>query len=99
MLCSADCNFARLTGDVRWPAWTPFAEAIGNGLPSRRSNVMLILYAQGPLAGAFPLLSLRTNKADVVTGVEKETAERLDASGEKWRVDGRWVGSLLPVSS
>ncbi|KAF8870637.1 hypothetical protein CPB84DRAFT_1692902 [Gymnopilus junonius] len=63
----------RLTGDIRWPAWTPFAEAIG------------------PLAGAFPLLSLRTNKADVVVGISKEIAEKLDASGEKWRVDGRYV--------
>jgi hypothetical protein len=43
----------------------------------------------GPLAGSFPLLSLRTNKADVVVGVEKELAQRLDNSGERWRVDGR----------
>ncbi|TFK69791.1 DUF89-domain-containing protein [Pluteus cervinus] len=67
-------NFVRwLTGDVKWPAWTPFAEAIG------------------PLAGSFPLLSLRTNKADVVVGVQKEVAEGLDASEEKWRVNGRCV--------
>jgi len=50
------------------------------------SNRLLPL---GPLAGKFPLLSLRTNKADVVVGVDKEVAERLDKSGEKWRVDGR----------
>jgi hypothetical protein len=61
----------RLTGDIRWPAWTPIEVAIG------------------PLSGSFPLLSLRTNKADVVVGVEQEVAERLDDSGEKWRVDGR----------
>lgn len=61
----------RLTGDVQWPAWTPFSTALG------------------PLAGSFPLLSLRTNKADVVVGVERETAEKLDGSGSKWRVDGR----------
>ncbi|KAF8961598.1 hypothetical protein BDZ97DRAFT_1663927 [Flammula alnicola] len=62
----------KLTGDVRWPAWTPFAEAIG------------------PLAGSFPILSsLRTNKADVVVGVAKDVAERLDQSSEIWRVDGR----------
>jgi len=47
--------------------------------------------ALGPLAGSFPLLSLRTNKADVVVGVDRETAERLDNSGEKWRVDGRYA--------
>ncbi|KDR74116.1 hypothetical protein GALMADRAFT_71559, partial [Galerina marginata CBS 339.88] len=65
----------KLTGDVRWPAWTPFADAIG------------------PLANSFPLLSLRTNKADVVVGVSKEVAEKLDSSGEKWRVDGRYGSS------
>ncbi|KAF8235878.1 DUF89 domain-containing protein [Tricholoma matsutake] len=63
----------RLTSDVRWPAWTTFASAIG------------------PLAGSFPLLSLRTNKADVVVGIKKELAEQLDNSGEKWRVDGRYA--------
>ncbi|KAJ7468594.1 DUF89 domain-containing protein [Mycena latifolia] len=61
----------RLTGDVKWPAWTPFSTALG------------------PLAGSFPLLSLRTNKADVVVGVKREIAEQLDSSGSKWRVDGR----------
>ena len=45
--------------------------------------------ALGPLAGAFPLLSLRTTKADVAVGVPKEVAERLDAAEESWRVDGR----------
>ncbi|KAF7326870.1 DUF89 domain-containing protein [Mycena venus] len=47
--------------------------------------------AFGPLAGSFPILSLRTNKADVVVGVEREVAEKLDASGSKWRVDGRYA--------
>lgn len=37
------------------------------------------------------MLSLRTNKADVVVGIKKELAEQLDNSGEKWRVDGRQV--------
>ncbi|KAF7430965.1 hypothetical protein PC9H_006680 [Pleurotus ostreatus] len=67
----------RLTGDVKWPAWTPFNQAVG------------------PLAGSFPLLSLRTNKADVVVGVDKDIAQRLDQSDEKWRVNGRCV-SFLP---
>jgi hypothetical protein len=43
----------------------------------------------GPIGGSFPLLSLRTNKADVVVGVDREVAERLDQSEEKWRVSGR----------
>ncbi|KAF9480662.1 DUF89 domain-containing protein [Pholiota conissans] len=68
-----DLNYRKLTGDIRWPSWTPFSEAIG------------------PLAGSFPLLSLRTNKADVVVGVPREVAERLDQSNEKWRVDGRYA--------
>lgn len=61
----------RLTGDVRWPASTPFEEAIG------------------PLAGEFPILSLRTCKADVVVGVDQAKADELDKSGEKWRFNGK----------
>ena len=45
----------------------------------------------GPLAGAFPLLSLRTNKADVAVGVPEAIAAALDARGEKWRTSGRCV--------
>jgi hypothetical protein len=45
----------------------------------------------GPLAHAFPLLSLRTNKADVVVGIPLSVAEALDAQGEKWRINGRYV--------
>lgn len=67
----------RLTGDVVWPASTPFEEAIG------------------PLAGPFPILSLRTNKADVVVGVPQDVADALDAKGEKWRVNGKYVFLFL----
>ena len=46
--------------------------------------------AIGPLAGSFPILSLRTNKADVVVGVDQDVADRLDAEeNRKWRYDGR----------
>jgi len=46
--------------------------------------------ALNDLAGSFPILSLRTNKADVVVGVKRAVSEKLDAeSGNKWRVDGR----------
>ncbi|KIY74156.1 DUF89 domain-containing protein [Cylindrobasidium torrendii FP15055 ss-10] len=68
-----DLNYRKLTGDIAWPADTPFEEAIG------------------PLAGAFPILSLRTNKADVVVGVPSDVAAKLDASGEKWRVNGKYA--------
>ncbi|KAF8326272.1 hypothetical protein F5887DRAFT_925409 [Amanita rubescens] len=49
----------------------------------------------GPLAGSFPLLSLRTNKANVVVGIDRQVAERLDQSGEKWRVSGRCMYSSV----
>ncbi|KAJ3499401.1 hypothetical protein NMY22_g19513 [Coprinellus aureogranulatus] len=71
VIFKGDLNYRKLTGDIKWPSWTPFQEALG------------------PLAGAFPLLSLRTNKADVAVGVPRDVVERLDASEEKWRVDGR----------
>ncbi|KAF9529042.1 DUF89 domain-containing protein [Crepidotus variabilis] len=73
VIFKGDLNYRKLSGDLRWPAWTSAEEAFG------------------PLAGSFPLLSLRTNKADVVVGVDKDIAERLDVSGEKWRVDGRYA--------
>jgi hypothetical protein len=47
----------------------------------------------GPLAGSFPILSLRTNKADVVVGVDQAVADKLDASSveseKKWRINGK----------
>ncbi|KAF4611422.1 hypothetical protein D9613_003784 [Agrocybe pediades] len=68
------------------------------GHPSKKQLVSGASLDQvGPLAGSFPLLSLRTNKADVVVGVEEEVAKRLDATDEKWRVDGRYaLISFLP---
>lgn len=47
--------------------------------------------ALGPLAGAFPLLSLRTNKADVAVGISQQIADELDAKGEKWRTSGKYA--------
>lgn len=49
----------------------------------------------GPLAGSFPLLSLRTNKADVAVGVPQAVADELDKKGEKWRVSGKYVFTFL----
>ncbi|KAJ3519929.1 hypothetical protein NMY22_g12977 [Coprinellus aureogranulatus] len=81
VIFKGDLNYRKLTGDIKWPSWTPFQEALG------------------PLAGAFPLLSLRTNKADVAVGVPRDVVERLDASEEKWRVDGRYaLISFVPAS-
>ncbi|KAF7980392.1 hypothetical protein HWV62_38190 [Athelia sp. TMB] len=44
-----------------------------------------------PLAGSFPLLSLRTNKADVAVGINQDVADKLDERGEKWRVSGKYA--------
>ncbi|KAG2143434.1 uncharacterized protein EDB93DRAFT_1156180 [Suillus bovinus] len=53
--------------------------------------------AIGPLAGSFPLLSLRTNKADVAVGIDEKVAENLDKKGEKWRISGKYaLVSFLP---
>ena len=53
----------------------------------------------GPLAGKIPILSLRTNKADVVVGLSEGVGEAMDADPEKdgWRTSGRHVspGSIL----
>ncbi|KAK0213532.1 DUF89 domain-containing protein [Armillaria fumosa] len=49
----------------------------------------LFRVAIGPLAGSFPLLSLRTSKADVVAGVSDEVAAQLDKTDKHWRVNGR----------
>ena len=50
----------------------------------------------GPLSGSFPILSLRTNKADVVVAVDEEVAEKLERSGEKWRYNGKYVHLCHP---
>ncbi|KAI0632878.1 DUF89 domain-containing protein [Trametes polyzona] len=47
--------------------------------------------AIGPIAGTFPILSLRTNKADVIVGVDQEVADKLDKSGEQWRYNGKYA--------
>lgn len=43
----------------------------------------------GPLAGLFPILSLRTSKADVVVGLTEARAKELQAFDPKWRVNGK----------
>jgi len=73
VIFKGDLNYRKLTGDIKWPVYTPFETAIG------------------PLAGSFPLLSLRTNKADVVVGIDQAIADRLDEKEEKWRVNGRYA--------
>ncbi|KAF9498122.1 hypothetical protein BDN71DRAFT_440515 [Pleurotus eryngii] len=47
--------------------------------------------AVSPHVGSFPLLSLRANKADIVSGFDRDIAQRLCQSDETWRVNGRCV--------
>lgn len=99
-------NRSRLTGDIKWPVSTPFETAVGKSLIftsisySSRSLAShgpdsFIALSTGPLAGSFPLLSLRTNKADVAVGVPQAAADELDKKGEKWRVSGKYVFIFL----
>ncbi|KAI6102943.1 DUF89 domain-containing protein [Pisolithus sp. B1] len=80
VIFKGDLKYVLLTGDVKWPATTPFATALGR-----------------PLAGSFPLLSLRTNKADVVVGISQGVADKLDEKDKGWRVNGKYaLVSFLP---
>lgn len=54
--------------------------------------------AIGPLAnedGAPPVASLRTIKSDVVVGVDKQVADRLDEQEPGWRISGKYAVVLL----
>ncbi|CDO75454.1 hypothetical protein BN946_scf184823.g8 [Trametes cinnabarina] len=55
--------------------------------------------AIGPIAGTFPIISLRTNKADVIVGVDAALAAKLDQSGEKWRYNGKYAVVLFQPRS
>ncbi|BGP19757.1 hypothetical protein JCM10213_003603 [Rhodosporidiobolus nylandii] len=53
--------------------------------------------ALGPLRGHFPLLSLRTCKADTVCGLAPGVEERVEKEDAKWRVNGKYaVVSFVP---
>lgn len=47
--------------------------------------------ALGDLKGKFPMVSLRTCKADVVVGLKPGQAEEMDDQDPKWRVNGKWA--------
>ena len=81
----------RLTGDLIWPVSTPFETAIGKAsyYRFRRTRLIKTYLLVGPLAGDFPILSLRTNKADVAVGIPQAVADKLDQAGERWRVNGK----------
>ncbi|KAG1801027.1 uncharacterized protein HD556DRAFT_1230072 [Suillus plorans] len=78
-----------------WPYWNmnELAPELGQWL----SGSGLVIFKVSPLAGSFPLLSLRTNKADVAVGIDEKVAENLDNKGEKWRTSGKYaLVSFLP---
>ncbi|KLT46139.1 DUF89-domain-containing protein [Cutaneotrichosporon oleaginosum] len=53
--------------------------------------------ALGPLNGTINLVSLRTNKADTICGLEPGIEERMDAEAPDWRVSGKYaVVSFAP---
>src|SRR5258706_5623075 len=103
---TSDSITYRLTGDIKWPVDTPFSEALGICLNSccrswfhllrQRIADKISAFPPGPLQGSFPILALRTNKADVAVGVSAKVAQELDDKGEKWRVSGKYVPLLPP---
>ena len=78
----------RLTGDVKWPVSTPFSTALGNLTPFISVGHFMSVVI-GSLAGLFPLLSLRTNKADIAVGIPQDIADKLDEKDKGWRVNGK----------
>jgi hypothetical protein len=79
----------RLTGDVKWPVSTTFSDALGMHWIVNPIGVLLNSRVLGPLCGSFPILSLRTNKADVAVGIAEPVAEKLDREGASWSVNGK----------
>jgi len=45
----------------------------------------------GPLAGEIHCVSLRTNKADNIAGLQPGIEQRLDVEDVRWRVSGKWA--------
>ena len=62
---------------------------VKHSIRARRGPLVKLTFFVGPLAGDFPILSLRTNKADVAVGIPQAVADKLDQAGERWRVNGK----------
>lgn len=78
-IVKGDFNYRRAFRDTIWPADTPLGEAMGlaEGTAAARSM------------SETSWLFLRTMKSDVLVGVERAQADRLDADEPGWRTDGR----------
>ena len=57
------------------------------------NNLAVMPPCAGPLAGELPILSLRTNKADVAVGIAPDVLERVEKEDPRWRVNGRCAAS------
>ncbi|KAJ3486942.1 hypothetical protein NLI96_g3894 [Meripilus lineatus] len=91
-----------------WPYWdmkerTPeiFKNLSKSGLVILKGdlNIVGLKASASPLAGAFPILSLRTNKADVAVAVDQAVADALDKQGVQWRTDGKYALVLFAPKS
>lgn len=77
MLFKGDLNHRKLTYDCAAPAATTFEDAIG---------------PMASLAGAPPVVSLRTIKSDVVVGLPSNAiADELDEKEPGWKISGKYV--------
>lgn len=80
VIFKGDLNYRKLVRDAKWPHTTSFKQAIG------------------PLSGrkdeeGIKILALRTNKADVCVGLNKQTLERVEveAPNKAWVRSGRYA--------
>ncbi|KAI8881707.1 DUF89-domain-containing protein [Backusella circina FSU 941] len=77
LIFKGDLNFRKLTFDCDWPVTTPFKQAIGPALAEDFTNIV----------------SLRTNKADVIVGLTEEKKIEIESKATKaeWRFSGKYA--------
>jgi hypothetical protein len=77
LIFKGDLNFRKLTFDCDWPVTTPFKQAIGPAMAEDFTNIV----------------SLRTNKADVIVGLTEEKKIEIESKATKaeWRFSGKYA--------